>query len=146
MIAVDTNILVYAHRADSPWHEAADAAVAERAESGEPWAVPWPCIHEFLAIATHPRIYDPPTSLADAIDQLACWLEAPALVLLGEGPGYWDVLRRVVERSRVVGPRLHDARIVALCLHHGVRELWTADRDFNRFDGLAVTNPLIRNG
>ena len=146
MIAVETNILVYAHRTDSLWHQAADAAVVERAESGEPWAIPWPCIHEFLAVVTHPRIYDPPTPLADAIEQLACWFEVPTLMLLGEGPGYWDVLRRVVKRSRIVGPRVHDARIVALCLHHGVREIWTADRDFRRFDGLAATNPLIRGG
>ena len=83
---------------------------------------------------------------SDAIEQLACWFEVPTLMLLGEGPGYWDVLRRVVKRSRIVGPRVHDARIDALCLHHGVREIWTADRDFRRFDGLAATNPLIRGG
>ncbi len=146
MIAVDTNIMVYAHREDSPWHRAADAAIAERAESGELWAIPWPCIHEFLAIVTHPRIYEPPTPLADAIQQVAYWLEAPTLVLLGEERGYWDIVRRVVEQSQVVGPRLHDARVVALCLQHGVRELWTADRDFGRFKGVAARNPLIGGG
>ena len=59
MIAVDTNLLVYAHREDSPWHDAAYARIAELAESRAPWAIPWPCLHEFLAIVTHPRIYAP---------------------------------------------------------------------------------------
>jgi len=54
MIALDTNILVYAHRGESPFHEATDRAVTELAESGDVWGIPWPCIHEFLAIVTHP--------------------------------------------------------------------------------------------
>ena len=62
MIAVDTNILLYAHRSDSPWHEPADACMATLAESRAAWAIPWRCFHEFLAIATHPRIFDPPTT------------------------------------------------------------------------------------
>jgi uncharacterized protein len=68
--AVDTNILVYAHREDSAWHEPADRCLGEQAQSGPAWAIPWPCVHEFLAIVTHPRIYDPPTPLADAIEQV----------------------------------------------------------------------------
>lgn len=71
------------------------------------------------------------------------WLEAPTLRLLGATTGYWEVLRRVLELSQTTGPRVHDAHIAALCLHHGVSELWTADRDFRRFKGLKVVNPLI---
>ena len=78
MIAVDTNILVYSHRSDSPFHQAADKALTDLAESGELWAIPWPCIHEFLAIVTHPRIYDPPTPLADAIAQVECRVHTDA--------------------------------------------------------------------
>ena len=141
MIAVDTNILVYAHREESPWYRAADRCIAERAESGRPWGIPWPCIHEFLAIVTHPRVYDPPTPLHDAIEQVECWLEAPSLAMLGEGPDYWSVLRRTLDTSRVVGPRIHDARVASLCLQHGVRVLWSADRDLARFS-IPVVNPL----
>ena len=68
MIAVDTNILVYAHREDSEWHAAAYAKLARLAEGGGGWAIPWPCVHEFLAIVTHPRIFSPPTPLPAAID------------------------------------------------------------------------------
>jgi uncharacterized protein len=52
MIAVDTNLLVYAHREDSPWHEAAYKIIEQLSESRAPWAIPWPCLHEFLAIIT----------------------------------------------------------------------------------------------
>jgi toxin-antitoxin system PIN domain toxin len=141
--AVDTNVLVYAHREDSAWHETAFARVRELAEGRAPWAIAWPCLHEFLAIVTHPRIYAPPTPLVTAVDQVAAWLESPTLVLLGEGEGYWAVLRGLLEAGKVTGPLVHDARVAALCLYHGVRELWTADRDFGRFPGLAVRNPLV---
>ena len=70
MIAVDTNILVFAHRSDAEWHARAQSCVRELAEGGVAWAIPWPCVHEFLAIATHPRIYDPPTPLPTAIEQI----------------------------------------------------------------------------
>ncbi len=143
MIAVDTNILVYAHREDSPFHEAAFLCVAELADGLASWAIPWPCLHEFLAVATHPRIYTSPTPLAQALDQVEAWLASPTLVLLAETTEHWPRLRALREAGRVAGPQVHDARVAALCQQHGVRELWSADRDFSRFAGLAVKNPLI---
>ena len=143
MIAVDTNMLVYAHREDSSWHEAAYERIATLAEGQAAWAIPWPCIHEFLAIVTHPRIYSPPTPLGKAIEQIEAWLESPRLVLLSESEDYWSQLRSVLETGRVSGPHVHDARIAALCRQHGVSELWTADRDFGRFPELKVRNPLV---
>jgi uncharacterized protein len=142
VIAVDTNVLVYAHREDSPWHARALEALAGLAEGRSAWAIPWPCLHEFLAIVTHPRIYRPPTPLAIAIDQVSAWLESPTLVPLGETEAYWNALRECLSAGQVVGPQVHDARVAALCLAHGVRELWTHDRDFGRFPVL-TTNPLI---
>ena len=146
MRAVDTNLLVYAHREDSPWHERAEACVRGLAQGRAPWAVPWACLHEFLAIVTHPRIYDPPTPVTAALDQLDAWLESPSLVLLAESGSYAGRLREVTLAGGIAGPRIHDARVAALCLHHGVRELWSADRDFGRFPALAVRNPLLEAG
>jgi len=143
VIAVDTNILVYAHREDSPFHEAAFLCVAELADGLASWAIPWPCLHEFLAVATHPRIYTPPTPLARALDQVEAWLASPTLMLLAETSEHWPRLRALLEAGRVAGPQVHDARVAALCRQHGVRELWSADRDFSRFAGLAVKHPLI---
>lgn len=143
MIAVDANILVYAHREDSEWHQQADECLTKLAESERPWAIPWPCIHEFFAIVTHPRIYDPQTPVVDAREQVSCWLESPTLCLLSEGLGYWEILGELLEVSRVKGPQVHDARIAALCKLHGVATLWSADRDFNRFQDLPNVNPLV---
>lgn len=142
MIAIDTNVLVYSHREDSSLHEPAYRLVQEVAEGRAPWAIPWPCIHEFLAIVTHLRIFDPPTPRAGALGQVEAWLESPSLLLLAEGEGCWSALRALVEGGRIEGPRVHDARVAALCLGHGVRELWSADRDFSRFPDLVVRNPL----
>jgi hypothetical protein len=143
VIAVDTNILVYAHREDSPFHDAAFRRVAELAEGPAIWAVPWPCLHEFLAIVTHPRIYAPPTPLARALDQVDAWLQSPTLALLTESAEHWRTLRALIAGGRIAGPQVHDARVAALCRQHGVRELWSADRDFSRFAGLTVLNPLV---
>lgn len=143
MIALDTNLLVYAHRADSPWHAAATAVVAELAAGSAPWAIPWPCLHEFLAIVTHPRIFAPPTPLERAIDQVEAWMESPTLRVLGESPAYWQAFRDLALAGKLAGPVVHDGRVAALCVDHGVAELWSADRDFNRFPGLTVRNPLI---
>ena len=143
MIAVDTNILVYAHRQDSPFHEAALGRLTELAEGAANWGIPWPCLHEFLAVATHPRIYAPPTPLARAIDEVEAWLESPTVVVLSEAPTHWTVLREILAGGRVTGGQVHDARIAALCRQHGVREFWSADRDFSRFPGLNAVNPLV---
>jgi hypothetical protein len=144
VIAVDTNLLVYAHRRDSDWHTEAAAILAELANGSALWALPWPCVHEFLAIVTHPRVFEPPSTPSQAVAQVSAWLESPSVVLLSESEGYWAVLNELVLDGRVAGPAVHDARVAALCALHGVRQLWTADRDFSRFPALRVLNPLVR--
>jgi toxin-antitoxin system PIN domain toxin len=143
LIAVDTNILTYAHRSESPHHLKASAALRGLAESAEAWAIPWPCIHEFLSVVTNPKVHMPPTPLDRAHQQIEIWMESPRLVLLAESDQHWEELREVVTAARIFGARIHDARIAAICLQHGVRELWSADRDFNRFPRLRVVNPLV---
>lgn len=142
MIAVDTNILVYAHRRDSEFSAIAAEKVKLLAEGRSAWAIPWPCVHEFFAIATHPKIYAPPSTRDEAIAQLDAWFASPTLFLLGEPRDYWEQLRSTLIAGKVAGPMVHDARIAALCATHGVRELWSADRDFGRFGEIRVRNPL----
>jgi uncharacterized protein len=143
MIAVDTNILVYAHREESPFHGRAAACMTEIAEGNAPWAIPWPCIHEFFSIVTHPRIYDPPSPIARAVGQLDAWLESPTLVVLSESMAHWSILRSLVTSAQISGPMIHDARIAVICMQNGVSELLSADRDFGRFPGFNTRNPLI---
>lgn len=143
MIAIDTNVLVHAHRRDSRWHSRASGCVRGLAEGRAAWAIPWPCLHEFLAVVTHPRVYAPPSTLASAIEQVDAWMASPTLVLLGETRDHWSILRGQLTAGRVHGPMVHDARIAAICKGHGVRELLTADRDFGRFPSLTTRNPLV---
>ena len=143
MIAVDTNILVYAHREDAEFHKPAFERIRQLAEGNAPWALPWPCLHEFFAIATHARIYSPPTPARKAIEQVEAWLESPSVVLLTETPEHWSVLKPLLTGGKIAGPQVHDARIAALCIQHGVRELWSLDRDFGRYPKLKTRNPLV---
>ncbi len=147
MIAVDTNILVYAHRSESIWNALAVSAIGRLAQASE-WAIPWPCLAEFYGIVTHPRRYDPPTPSAKALAQIESMLASPSLELLSETSTMlaWETFRDLLATSRVVGPAVHDARIASICLQHGVEELWTADRDFSRFPRLKLRNPLIPTG
>lgn len=143
MIAVDTNILVAAHRRDHEWHRPAAEKLRELAEGPAPWMIPWPCVHEFLAVVTHPRIFRPPSTLDQALAQVDAWRESPGLVLASEPAGYWDELRECLRAGKVVGPRVHDARVATICACNGVSELWTADRDFSALRGVKAVNPLV---
>ncbi len=141
MIAFDTNILVYAHRKDSAFHDRARQCLKQAAEGLEAWAIPWPCLHEFLAIVTNPRIFKVPTPTGEAMAQVDAWLASPTVHLLAEEVGYLDVFRRLIE-GRINGGKIHDARGAALAIFHGASALLTADRDFSRFPALATRNPL----
>jgi toxin-antitoxin system PIN domain toxin len=143
VIAVDSNLLIYAHRGETDWYRASYALFDELSGGRTPWAIPYPCIHEFVRNVTDPRIYATPTPLDGALDQIAAWTEAPTVRLLGEGPHHLDILGDLAREGRVRGAAIHDARIAAICVEHGVRELWTADRDFSRFPSLSTRNPLV---
>ena len=142
MIAVDTNILVYAHRRDSTFHKRAQVCVRALAEGYGAWAIPWPCVHEFLSIVTNPRIFKAATPVAAALAQVESWRASPSLRLLAEEEGYWPVLAKLVKSNGIRAGKIHDARIAALSLHHGASELLSADRDFSRMAPLVVRNPL----
>jgi toxin-antitoxin system PIN domain toxin len=143
VIAVDTNLLVYAHRTDAAFHQPARAALEALALGRAAWAIPWPCVHEFISVVTHPRIFRTPTPVELALSQMQALAGLPQVVMLSEGDGYLDRLAAVAVPARTQGGAIHDARIAALCLHHGVTQLWSADRDFTRFPDLPVRNPLV---
>ncbi len=144
MIAVDTNILVYAHRVEAPFHEAAHVCVKGLAEGAQAWGIPVSCLHEFLAVVTNPKVFKPASSVAQATAQVDAWLASPRAHVLHSGAHHWPVLSGLARSAKLQGGQFHDARIAAICLEHGVRELWTADRDFSRFKGLKTVNPLVQ--
>lgn len=142
MQAIDTNVLIYAEITSNKRHDAAQKLLRSLAESPLPWAIPWPCIYEFLRVVTHPRVFHPPVPPEIALADVRNVLSSPSLVLLAETNRHLSVLDQVVRQSGAVGNLMHDAHIVALCLEHGVSELITGDRDFNRFKGLQIINPF----
>lgn len=143
MIAVDTNILVYAHRSDLEWHAVARAQLETLADGPTSWAVPMHCLHEFYATVTRHGPLAQPTPPAVALAQVDNLVTCNNLVVLAEDGEHWRVLRALLEAGAVRGGAVHDARIAACCLRHGVSELWTADRDFSRYPDLRVRNPLV---
>ena len=144
MQVVDTNLLVYAHRRDCPDHERARKWLESLATGSEEWAVTWSNVHEFLGVVTNARIWREPTPMEHALKQMRAWTASPVCRVLGEPSGYLDGLAEILLASGVTGARVHDARVFAIAKAHGARELLTCDRDFSRFGGLVVRNPLLR--
>lgn len=143
MLAVDTNVLVYAHRREAREHAVAATRLRALASGSESWAIPWPCLYEFFSVVTNPRIWKTHASTPDqAWTQIAAWAGSPTLRLLGETDDFLPVFERLARRPRVRGPVVHDARIAALCLAHGVEALLSRDRDFSLFPDLRVRNPF----
>jgi toxin-antitoxin system PIN domain toxin len=142
MIALDTNILVYARREETPHHAQAKDLVIKLAEGDSLWALPWPCIYEFVRVVSHPRVFDPPTRLERALEDLDSLFQSPSLTLLQEGPRHAAFMQRLLKAGQATGNLAHDAHIAALVVEHGVSELWSTDRDFARFPGVNVRNPF----
>lgn len=143
MIAVDTNILVYARRAEMPLHRAAMAQLVALAEGEAPWALPVPCAVEFFRVVTHDRIFQPPTTPRAALAFVSALLESPTVRFIGGAPRFWSLFGALVEEGGIRGNLAFDAQIAAVCIEHGATEIVTEDRDFKRFAGIRVrTLPL----
>jgi uncharacterized protein len=143
VIAVDTNVLVYAHRREPAEHGRAAELLRELAEGSEPWAIPWPCAYEFFSVVTNPRIWKEAASTPEqAWVQLEAWFGSPVVRVLAEPSDFPALLARYARRPRVRGPVIHDARVAAICMAHGVERLLTRDRDFALFPELATEDPF----
>jgi uncharacterized protein len=143
VLAVDTNVLIYAHRREAIEHTIAVRELTRLAQGSERWAIPWPCIYEFFSVVTNPRIWKDAASTAQqASAQVGAWCGSPSLVLIGESEGFWTVLEPLLARPRVRGAVAHDAHVAAICLAHGVEALLTRDRDFALFPELRTRNPF----
>jgi len=143
LIALDTNILVYAHRPESPFHKTAFELLRSLVASGERYAIPFHCLVEFCGVVRHPRVWKHPSSVEQVRAQVEAWLEPPTARLLTEEEKGLELFLDLIEAGSVSGGGVHDARIVACCSFHGVKELWSADRDFSRYDAVRVRNPLV---
>jgi toxin-antitoxin system PIN domain toxin len=142
MIALDTNILIHAHRRDASLHASAAEAVKKLAESMRPWSVCYHSLIEFYGVATRSQIWRNASTPEQAFKQIKAWKASPSLRILSDSDVSLETLESLALQANVQGPLIHDARIAACCLANGVTELWTVDRDFSRFSALKTRNPL----
>jgi toxin-antitoxin system PIN domain toxin len=142
VIALDTNILVHAHRRGTVHHEAALALVRELSEGPAPYGLFWPSLYEFLRLVTHHRVFDPSSTPAESVEAIRDFIAPPVVRVLSETVHHPALLDRVIRETGVTGNLIHDAHLVALALEHGVHEILTLDGDFARFPQVASRNPF----
>ena len=146
MLAVDSNILVYAHRRESEPYAPARRILEELAQGTRPWAIPWPCCYEFLSVVTNRKVWkESASSPEEAWHQLRVWEASPTCRMIAETDGFMDILEGFVNHPRITGGIVHDARIAAICMANGVETLLTRDRDFSLFPQLHTRDPLSFN-
>jgi toxin-antitoxin system PIN domain toxin len=142
VIAVDTNLLVYAHRARLPEHRAAREAIERAAGMGEGWGMAQPTVAEFWSVVTHPAAAGRPSTPAEATAFLRALVHDGGGHVWLPSPGFEDRLLDAAVAANVRGPRIFDLQIALLALEHGAREIWTHDRHFLAAPGLRVVDPL----
>jgi uncharacterized protein len=141
VIALDTNVLLHAHRAELPKHEVCLAALRRLAEGVWPWALPVYVVSEFVRVATHPRVFAPPSTLDQALGFLDALLGSPRCQLLAPGPGFVRIFDKLCREGDMRGNRAFDAQLAAVCVEHGVRDIVTLDRDMSRMPSIRPLSP-----
>jgi len=142
LIGVDSNVLIYAHRADTQEHDAALGALSGLISGGKAWGIPWPCVNEFLAVVTRPKYFKEPTPMSIALTQVSLWAAVQTCELLNYTKGHLTTLAMILAQTKWVGQKIYDAGIASICLDNQVDELWSADDSFADVQGLKVFNPL----
>jgi len=141
VILVDTNVLVYAIDRDSPNHQYAREWLERAFSGGEVVGLPWLVLLGFLRIVTHPRILSRPLAAAAAVDYVGEWLQLPSVRVVESTEAHWGVLSSLIRDLGTAGNLTNDAHLAALAIEHGAK-VCSTDRDFLRFPGVELINPL----
>lgn len=142
MIALDTNLLVYAHRAGLAEHRDARRAIERAAGREEGWGIAQPTLVEFWSVVTHPAATGRPSTAAEAKAFLQTLIRDGGGQVWLPSPGFDERLLDAAASAKVKGPRIFDLQIALLALEHGAREIWTHDRRFLTVSGLRAVDPL----
>ena len=140
--SLDVNILLYASDRSSDQYQAANRFLAQCSAGREILCLAWPVLISYLRIATHPRIFDAPLAADEAVANIAALLALPHARAVSEQDGFVDVYRHVTANLPVRGNLVPDAQLAAILFQHGVRTLYTGDRDFRRFEFFDVRDPF----
>jgi uncharacterized protein len=139
---VDTNVLVNASNETSPHYERANALISYLSSGPQLAVLLWPTVLGYLRIVTHPRIFPTPLTNEDAAANISDLLQQPNILPGGEEVGFWDTYQKVAAPLKPRGNLVPDTHLVALMHQQGVSTIWTADRDFRKFDGITALNPF----
>lgn len=144
MIAVDTNILIYAHRSQTPEHKKAKQAlnrlISESQEIG--WGFSYPCVTEFWSIASHPQISGRPSTLKECQSFIASLTMEGGAQIFMPGPEFAVKLMQMAQDLNISGVRIFDLQIALMASDAGVSRLWTHDHNFIKLPGLTHEDPL----
>ena len=141
--ALDTNILLYASDSGSPHHKKARVFLEECMQKEELFCLGWPTVMGYLRIATHPSIFGQPLTPDEAMANIGMLLSLPHIRFLSEEEGFWDIYREMTAEVPTRGNLVPDAHLAAILRQHGVKKLYTHDRDFLKFAFLDVRDPIV---
>jgi toxin-antitoxin system PIN domain toxin len=141
VILVDANLLLYAYHPRAEEHDRSRALLEATLSGPELVRFAWLTLWASLRIASNPRVFERPLSIAEAGAAISAWLAQPGSGVLERGERHWDILSGLMREGQTAGPLVMDAVLAAIAIEHGAT-LCTTDRDFSRFSGLKWTNPL----
>lgn len=139
---IDVNILLYASDARSPMHDRAKEFLVRCATNREVFCLAWVTVMSYLRMATHPAIFERPLTHDEAAHNVGALLNLPHCRAIGEENGFWDTYRHVTADVPTRGNLVPDAQLASILLSHGVKAIYTNDRDFRKFSFLDVRDPL----
>ena len=142
MIGVDTNLLIYAHRAALPEHRAARRAIERASRDAGGWGFALPCVAEFWSVVTHPASLGRPSTGEQARAFLRALVTNGGAKLWMPGEEFSSRLTQLAADLGLQGPRIFDLQIALTAFDNGATEIWTHDRNFASFPGLPVHDPL----
>ena len=144
--SLDVNILIYASDKGSEYFTAASDFLETLAEGNEPVYIPWITVMSYLRIATHPRIFSAPLSAEEAEANMGAFLSLSIVRPINELDNFWSVYKEITSDKPIRANLVPDAHLAAVLKQHGIRTLYTHDKDFRRFPFLEVIDPLVPKG
>lgn len=141
MVLLDVNVLVYAHRQDSPDHASYRGWLEQLINSDHPYGLADLALSGFLRVVTHPQVFHPPSTMTKAMAFVMELRNQPNCTIINPGPRHWDIFSRLCATADVKGNLVPDAFFAALAIESG-SEWVSTDHDYHRFPGLLVRHPL----
>jgi toxin-antitoxin system PIN domain toxin len=140
--SLDVNVILYASNRTSERYSAARRFLESCAAGPEILVLTWPTLMSYLRIATHPRIFAEPLAPDEAFGNVAALLARPHVRAVAELDGFLDAYKHVAGETRVRGNLVPDVHVAAILFQHGVRTIYSNDRDFRKFHTIEVLNPF----